>query len=230
MWDYKLTQSWSADEFNVHHSELVLVTEAQTVRNWERQKVLKQRDQEGTDAELWGRKRNRRRKRKQRCSRRRRTSGNRTWNQVIFKEQSAHAGGELRCNYSRSEEEFLKIRRVFAFLDFYQHTHTHTIWHVQQRISCGETNTIKPDRGLDRKHGWIMEQHRKQQWLSQKKSISQSIIRVRVSHSTRQPYLRPCLVLCPAAWHLLYTATWRSWRQLSAAAGTCSAPTGQHKN
>lgn len=87
-----------------------------------------------------------------------------------LKEQSSHAEGELACNYNRSEEEFLQDWKSFCFfLDFYPHTHT--IWHVQQGISCGETNTIKPDRGLDEKHGWIMEKHHKQQWLCQKKLI-----------------------------------------------------------
>lgn len=101
-------------------------------------------------------------------------SQDRTWDQVISIEQSEHAGAELMCNYNRSEEEFFLI---FA--------NTHTIWHVQQRISCKETNTIKSDGGLDEKHGWIMEQHHKQQWMSQ---TNQSVTTVRVSNSRLQSH------------------------------------------
>lgn len=55
------------------------------------------------------------------------SSEGRTRDQVISKEQSAHAGGVLTCNYNRLEEEFLEdFRRVFAVGDFYQQTQTHT--------------------------------------------------------------------------------------------------------
>lgn len=116
----------------VHHSQFFLVTEAQTVRNWERKKVSNKGSRKVPIEDLvllW-----RRRKRKRNKNRRWRRSMGRTIK--AFRGQNrrpAHLQRAVSTCRRGTNMQLQQIRRratarqerSFCFFDFYQHTHTH---------------------------------------------------------------------------------------------------------